>query len=209
MTLEQLQIIQSKLEDWRTSRDLTIEMQKDNFKVNYTKELLEYFEAERDNDDEGMIDAICDLIVIAINAGYTVSSDDLLRASETKDRDLSSNEISWELCGCLSGTSELHRLIKALVTKGYNPYLCLLETVEELNSRQGKWDELQGKWVKDIGAYNMHEATQIADSHFKKLNINSPIAMTTNDTHYLFTCEDNPVLRVSKWIKADYSKCKL
>ena len=51
MTYKQFEHIQGLLEEWRAVRNISVEDQKKNFKVNYTKELIEFFEAERDNNE--------------------------------------------------------------------------------------------------------------------------------------------------------------
>ena len=32
---------------------------------------------------------------------------------------------------------------------GYDPCICMMETIKEISSRTGAWDENIGKWVKD------------------------------------------------------------
>ena len=69
-----------------------------------TEELQEFFSAHSEEDENEMVDALCDLIVVATGA------------------------------------------IRKL---GYDPRIALQETVKEISSRRGSFDEEIGKWLKD------------------------------------------------------------
>ena len=68
------------------------------------EELQEFFEAYANDDQYEMLDALCDIIVVATGAIYKM---------------------------------------------GYEPELALQETVKEITSRQGAFNEETGKWQKD------------------------------------------------------------
>lgn len=38
---------------------------------------------------------------------------------------------------------------KTIERLGYDPYQCMLETIKEISSRTGTYNEAIGKWVKD------------------------------------------------------------
>lgn len=69
------------------------------------EELQEFFEAYANEDQHEMLDALCDIIVVAAGAIYKM---------------------------------------------GYHPELALKETVKEITSRKGSFNEEIGKWQKDI-----------------------------------------------------------
>lgn len=182
------------LTDWRDERKLSVENQKKYFKVNYTKELIEFFEAERDNNEYEMIDAICDMMVVAINAGHTLGYEDgEFVNDETTEFNLTYPYI-YDDC--------MHLLCLELTKRGYNPYQCLLETIQELNSRSGFWVESVGKWVKDMGAYTEKEAKDL-------VGWDSRVAIHHQDENYWYVSHGKLVDKIKKWYKADYSKCKL
>lgn len=194
MTKVQFSEIQSMLTDWRNARHLSVESQNKNFKVNYTKELIEFFEAERDNNEYEMIDAICDMIVVATNAGHTIGYEEgEFVNDETTEFNLTYPYI-YDDC--------MHLLCLELIKRGYNPYECLLETIKELNSRSGFWVESVGKWVKDMGAYTEKEAKDL-------VCWDSSVAIPHQDENYWYVKHGKLVDKIKKWYKADYSKCKL
>lgn len=201
MTYKQFEHIHGLLEEWRAVRNISVEDQKKNFKVNYTKELIEFFEAERDNNEYEMIDAICDMMVVAINAGRGLSSPYITGVAN----------ISYEVA-LLAHDSDYDMVIielcSALRYYGYNPYQCLLETIKELNSRTGSWSEEEGKWIKTLGAYTYEEAREIAKKILLKDWIEYPHSVLRKGQRYWqFVSHDN--FEIKEWYKADYSKCKL
>lgn len=197
MTQQQFEHIQGLLEEWRAVRNLSVEDQKKNFKVNYTKELLEFFEAERDGNEYEMIDALCDMIVVAINAGIRMNNSLMYYDVPAMDGDL---------VGVFAVIPTIDLLIAHIYNRGYDPYKCLLETIKELNSRSGSWSDKEGKWVKGLGAYTLDEALQncllgIRDKDFE--------VRTDGDFFIVTDTHRNEEYSFKKWYKADYSKCKL
>lgn len=207
MTYKQFGHIHGLLEEWRAVRNISVEDQKKNFKVNYTKELIEFFEAERDNNEYEMIDAICDMMVVAINAGRGLSSPYITGVAN----------ISYEVA-LLAYDSDydmgIIELCSALRYYGYDPYQCLLETIKELNSRTGSWSAEEGKWIKNLGAYTSEDATQkaIKLSGRKEDEIKGvDVTISSEGSFYvwmLFSDGQNESYYIDKWYKADYRKCK-
>lgn len=200
MTQEQFKDIQEKLRVWREERGLSVEDQKKNFRVNYTKELLEYFEAELDDNKYKIIDSICDMAITAINAGFDFYVLDCI-----DDYTLP----VFNIVNPLFDDNTLSLLFIELEKAGYNPYKCLLETIKELNSRTGSWSEEYGKWVKFVGAYTKDEA--ITKSKIQKIDevYESDcnwVIVGVNEYQGIKTQETR---EVCKWYKADYDKCKL
>lgn len=195
MTKEQFLDIETKLAKWREERGLSVKEQKRNFRVNYSKELTEFYEAERDNNEYEMIDAMCDMLIVAINAGAI---------KNTINFKISSNFFSFGL------ENSINSIFCTFDILGYDPYLCLLETIKELETRTGKWCEKEGKWIKDIGAYTEEEAWEKARA------IDSKCVMVYKPNELLGAPEDtwgfegnSSAIQVKKWYKADYSKCRI
>lgn len=193
-----------------------------NFKVNYTKELLEFFEAQREGNEYETIDALCDMIITAINAGGSLGKEfgsygTLLGGT-------------FNITSVLNDRSEIYKLCDSIRNLGYDPYECLCETMKELETRTGAWNEAEGKWCKDLGAYTLKEAIEKADNCFKDIPAFNSLKLLKEDQNFwLFgewdvddisffddktldeshECLDGEKVKVKKWYKADYSKCKL
>lgn len=192
MTRRQFENIKGLLEEWRAVRNLSVEDQKKNFNVNYTKELLEYFEAQRANNEYEMIDALCDMIVIAINAGHTLGMED--------EEFYNDESTEFKITSPFIYEDNLHLIALEIKQMGYNPYLCLIETIKELHSRQGEWNEKKGKWCKYVGAYTKEEAIE-------KSKVENVVAVYESADDWLIEGAEQRV-EICKWYKADYSQCK-
>lgn len=170
-----------------------------NFEVNYVKELLEFYEAHRDKDEYEMIDALCDMIIIALNAGAYLGSD----FNYTTNKNL--------VCSLTDRNMQISGLLVELVVRGYDAYKCLCETVKELESRVGSWNEELGKWCKDLGAYTEQEAYKIAKEQGIFYNFGLEYDKETKEPYWVSDTNDSAnwkKLKIKKWYKADYSKCK-
>lgn len=174
--------------------------QRGNFEVNFIKELLEFAEAKRDGDDYEMVDALCDMLITAMNANVI---------NNTNTLSLARNFLSFGLEYSFSA------IFCTFEIMGYDPYKCLLETVKELETRTGSWNEKEGKWCKDLGAYTIEEAkSKVSDKMWEKHHsLDSVEKSKEDDDYWYFDCEidDGYYIdeKVKKWYKADYSGCKL
>ena len=153
MKQEQLNEIQEKLREWCKERHLTVEMQKKGLLGNILEELAE---GARANTEEEVVDAICDILVFLLN---TQEKDIALSYTLSKYRteipfDRFSAVILDSLCW---DTPERIILlcIKQLKDLGYDSYLCMLETIKEISSRSGSYNESMKKFVKNPGAYSI------------------------------------------------------
>lgn len=186
--------------------------QKRNFGVNYTKEILEFQKALRGNDEYEMIDALCDMIVSMCNAGFGFNAGDYaFFVNEGFHKEKSNLEEEFDIFHTHIEDIALH-----IRKKDYDPYKCLLETIKELESRTGAWNEAEGKWCKDLGAYTLEEA--IDDAH-NKIGWSGIFELEKEDSDFWYLgypedfgkendrCYD--LLKVKKWYKADYEKCKV
>lgn len=173
-----------------------------NWEVNFSEEQREFYKAIRDNDEYKMVDALCDMCVVSMNAGIDYREGVIDKLS-------------------IMGVINLHRIIPSnvlsdrnigyivamLQLKGYDPYKCLLETIKELETRTGAWNDEEGKWCKDDGAYTIEEAQE--KSGFKYIsNLGKGVK------HWYVTGrnskdEDFAQKSFSRWHRAEYEKCKV
>ena len=163
--------IYAKLKAWREERDITAQSQKDGYIVNAMKELGElagalrdyekfskhdcpYCEIDKQIAEHGIIDALCDISVFTINAGADIpcynkptrlelepclSLDNLLKEIADHQRCFNSITLYYVLGVC---ASLCHHY-------GFNFGIAMLETIKEISSRTGAYDENAKKWVKD------------------------------------------------------------
>lgn len=156
------------LDEWRAERDITAESQKTGYLVNVMEELGELSAAlrlleksKKVNDSHELkcaehfiIDALCDISVFTINAGADIPCYNkptrlelepclglniLLR--EIADHQRCFNSIT--LCCVLRVCASLcHQY-------GFDFQIAMDETIKEISSRTGTYDEVSKKWVKD------------------------------------------------------------
>lgn len=166
MTLEQELEIQELLKQWRDERHLSIESQRNGLMGNLCEEMAEYYRAT--NDDE-KIDALCDIYVFCMNSldgDLKVTRDDLDRKIFPRIYNLNDlklffiNEIKNKLEelkaeDIIVDTFNLflYMLMRNVENEpqalGYDFYECMLETIKEISSRVGHYDENIHKFVKD------------------------------------------------------------
>ncbi|HFU5770340.1 TPA: hypothetical protein ACH6IR_000328 [Campylobacter jejuni] len=106
----------------------------------------------------------------------------------------------------------LHKKCKNL---GFDFYKCMLQTIKEIESRTGYYDEEKSKFIKDLGAYDYDEAVEKACKDFEFLNnATSCYLLKENENFWYIACEDDYKGRykeytIKKWYKADYESCRL
>lgn len=159
------------LDEWRAERGITAESQKAGYLVNVMEELGELAQARRYYDralidecsyckaikkkaEHGIIDALCDISVFTINAGADIPCYDKLTRLELEPclsfhnllREIADHQRlfnSITLCYVLGVCASLcHQY-------GFNFEIAMLETIKEINSRTGTYNESAKKWVKD------------------------------------------------------------
>ena len=159
------------LAEWRAERGITAESQKEGYLVNVMEEFGElaqalryydralvdecsYCKAIKQTAEHGIIDALCDICVFTINAGADIPCENkptrlelepclslynLLR--EIADHQRCFNSIT--LCCVLGVCASLcHQY-------GFDFQKAMDETIKEISSRTGAYDENAKKWVKD------------------------------------------------------------
>lgn len=167
-----------------------------NFDVNYSKELTEFLEAKRDNNEYKMIDALCDMVIVSINAGAVLGNDcsEMLYSNIT-------NPLRYR-------PTYVRGLLFEIRKRGYEPYKCLVETIKELNTRTGAWNEQEGKWCKHDGAYTKEEAREVAKKILLKDWVEYPHSVLRKGQRYWqFVSHDH--FEIKEWYKADYENCKI
>lgn len=158
------------LKAWRHERGITAQSQKEGYLVNIMEELGELASALRDYEkfsvtdypystdkqeaEHEIIDALCDIAVFTINAGADIpcydkptrlelepclSFHNLLREIADHQRLFNSITLCYVLGVCASLCHQY----------GFNFEIAMLETIKEINSRTGTYNESAKKWVKD------------------------------------------------------------
>ena len=162
--------IYAQLKAWRHERGITAESQKEGYIINIMEEFGELASALREYErfskpsypypknkkyaEHGIIDALCDISVFTINAGADIpcynkptrlelepclSLDNLLKEIADHQRCFNSITLCYVLGVCASLCHQY----------GFNFEIAMLETIKEISSRTGAYDENAKKWVKD------------------------------------------------------------
>ena len=165
-----LEKIYAGLKAWRHERGITAESQKAGYLVNVMEELGELATALREYErfskpsypyqknkkyaEHGIIDALCDISVFTINAGADIpcynkptrlelepclSLDNLLKEIADHQRCFNSITLCYVLGVCASLCHQY----------GFDFHIAMDETIKEISSRTGSYDEKAKKWVKD------------------------------------------------------------
>ena len=165
------------LDKWRAERGITAESQKTGYLVNVMEELGELATALREYErfskpsypysknkkyaEHGIIDALCDICVFTINAGADIPCEVKRTEIEFKKSSLDADYILKQMvekCARLSyfdwGEASAFNIILincAYLCEyyGFNFEIAMLETIKEISSRTGSYDEVSKKWVKD------------------------------------------------------------
>ena len=124
----------------------------------YHKHSLMLIEAEHE-----IIDAICDIAVFTINAGVDVNCNKKINTINTTQTTRCNSSLSFLLneCGSFDYYGNFSSYIcfneillsctKICENYGFNFEIAMLETIKEISSRTGSYDEATKKWVKDSG----------------------------------------------------------
>ena len=148
--------IYAQLEAWRAERKITAESQRQGYLRNIMEELGELSQALRGLEIESVrktaeheiIDALCDIAIFTINAGADIRDEYKPLSIDT------TNNFSDINCLLLyTSTFDFKKILlncAVLCEKyGFNFEIAMLETIKEISSRTGSYDEKAKKWVKD------------------------------------------------------------
>lgn len=163
------------LAEWRAERGITAESQKEGYIVNVMEEfgelstalrLLEKSKSVNDSHElkcaeHFIIDALCDISVFTINAGADIPSPVKRTEIELKKSSLDADYILKQMvekCARFSyfewGEASAFNIILincAYLCEyyGFNFQIAMDETIKEISSRTGTYDEVSKKWIKD------------------------------------------------------------
>ena len=148
--------IYAQLEAWRAERKITAESQKEGYIINIMEEFGELSQALRGLEFENtrrvaeheIIDALCDIAIFTINAWSDIRDEYKPLSIDT------TNTFSDLNCLLLyTSTFDFKKILLncAVLCEhyGFNFELAMLETIKEISSRTGSYDEKAKKWVKD------------------------------------------------------------
>ena len=172
-----LEQIYKELQAWREERGITAKSQKDGYIVNAMKELGElagalrdyekfskhdcpYCEIDKQIAEHRIIDALCDIAVFTINAGADINYNEKIKIIDTTKTTRKDSSLSFLLseCGDFDYYGEfmpdffndiLIDCAKLCENYGFNFEIAMLETIKEISSRTGSFDESLNKWIKD------------------------------------------------------------
>ena len=165
------------LAEWRAERGITAESQKAGYLVNVMEEFGELATALREYErfskpsypyqknkkyaEHEIIDALCDIAVFTINAWADITCELKRTEIELKKSSLDADYILKQMverCAFLSyfewGEAKSFNIILANCAYlcehyGFNFQIAMDETIKEISSRTGSYDEVSKKWVKD------------------------------------------------------------
>ena len=164
-----LKQIYKGLAEWRAERGITAESQKDGYIINIMEEFGELsqalrglqFENVRKTAEHEIIDALCDIAIFTINAGEHIPCELKHTEMEFKKSSLNADYILKQLvekCAefsyfeCVHAPSFNIILINCAYLcehYGFNFERGMLETIKEISSRTGYYDNASKKWIKD------------------------------------------------------------
>ena len=144
--------IAKKLTQWMDERNLDINGQRKGFVSNIQEEMIEYFSAK---DDNQRIDALCDITVFCVNAMKAYDKEHI-KEPETVTNIISSVTLGKQLDQITQNKfskDSLESMIDICYTlateMGYDFKKAMDETIKEISSRTGTYDETAKKWIKD------------------------------------------------------------
>lgn len=220
MTRKQFNEIKERLAKYREIRHLTYENQQEAFLGNAFEKISEYFKAK---DDLQRVKALCGIAILYLNSfnirykkykelkKYYFAESVVFKIysfiSETDDLlDDSSNKYLYHLIYILECIS--FRL-------NFDFYKCMIETIKEIESRTGYYDDELKKFVNKLCAFNKDEAISNVSKDFGFLGNSIICRLTQEDKNFWFiTCKEIETnlqidYKVKKIYKADYEGCKL
>ena len=174
-----LKQIYKGLKAWRAERGITAESQRQGYIRNVMEELgelaaglrdyaswskcdLRFCQIHKEMAERVIVDAICDIAVLTINAGADINCNEKLESINTTTQTTRCNSsLSFLLSECgnfvyygkfssyVCFNQILLSCAKLCEQYGFNFEIAMLETIKEISSRTGSYDEATKKWIKD------------------------------------------------------------
>ena len=122
---------------------------------------LAYYDTVKKVAEHEIIDALCNISVFKINVGADINCNEKLESINTTQTTRCNSSLSFLLSECgnfdyygkLSSYVCFNQILlscaKLCEQYGYNFEIAMLETIKEISSRTGTYDENAKKWVKD------------------------------------------------------------
>lgn len=188
ITNQQVESINKRLEKWMADRRITQQHQYSILSELLQEELDELIKGGEDNNITEIVDAITDLVVVFANGtgGIKIFEEDMMY----DDLDIDYENIKDIVSYCVEDTKHIlnnykkegadisyypYFMFDALMDLGYEPYLCMDETIKHIESRrqnpeqEKQWLELQEKinnYVLENG-YNSVEIEKMKEGFGK------------------------------------------
>lgn len=216
ITKEQWNEMIKGLKEFMEDRKLTPEMQRLGFLRNIVEELGEYAEAKTNTYMQ--IDAICDICVFALNTIDDPTNEELEIPAHNPSLSLLDIVLKVHTLGNFVGMKEMiiqvvKDLFRHLVSIGFDPLKCMMETIKEIKSRKGYWDESINKFVKYKGCYG---ASYLGEYRVSVIDqdeedvIYEHCELEEEDDCYKLKHKDSTKETVlAKWYQARYDTCEL
>ncbi|EJB6324392.1 hypothetical protein MSU41_001767 [Campylobacter coli] len=216
MTEIQFNQIKERLTQWRQERHLTYENQQVGFLGNVYEELSEYFRAKNDLEK---IDALCDIVIFCFNS-FDLEFKEMGKIYDCDATKISIVDITDDLTYTTAkfmrkdfkDFNNIYRLVfnceHLCKNLGFNFYQCMLQTIKEIESRSGFYDDELNKFIKDEGYYDItHLKNEIKlPKTYEIINM-----IEEKDLFLVKIKTPNTILtnKFKKWYKADYESCRL
>ena len=167
------------LDEWRAERGITPESQREGYLRNVMEELgelagglrnynswskcddLRFCQIHKEMAEREIVDAICDIAIFTINAWADIPCELKRTEIELKKSSLDADYILKQMvekCARFSyfewGEASAFNIILINCVYlceyyGFNFEIAMLETIKEISSRTGSYDEKAKKWIKD------------------------------------------------------------
>lgn len=204
--------IHQSLIRWREERHLDYWIQKKNLLGNVMEELTEFCRA---NSVDERIDALCDICVFTFNSTIQPlidlpEPDSFMKLDFQFDLDKAQLVMNIIKSGSDSNLEDIiGECFARMYHMGYDPYLCLGETIKEISSRTGHYDNSIGKFVKDQGIYNDDESKKRFESEMKEFYLTAAFNYYDDYVDVIDDTNQEILTTYRLWYKANYNKCKL
>lgn len=154
MTQREFNLIKERLTDWRNERGLIYENQREEFLGDVFEKVSKYF---RSKDDLERVDALCDIVIFCFNS-FDLEFKEMEKIYDCDATKISIVDITDDLTYATAkfmrkDFNNIYRLVfnceHLCKNLGFDFYKCMLETIKEIESRTGYYDENLNKFIKN------------------------------------------------------------